>query len=232
MKKVLIVDDDPSMVSLIENALRQGGYVTLSLYEGKKVLEVVEGNDVDAVILDMMLPDTHGLSILKAIRESKSHSNIPIIIVTGDDDETETVIGLELGADDYVHKPFNKRELLARLNVVFRRMKQDRAFTGKPIHMGMITLNPMTHQVHVDDKKIDLSPKEYKLLLVFMTNPNRIFTRDELLDKVWDDIVAFETRTVDVHVRRLRAKVEADPNQPLYIETIRGYGYRFTHHER
>jgi len=227
-KKVLVVDDDPSIVSLIEVILKKDSYEVIAAYNGVQAIEALDENDIDAAILDMMLPDINGLSLLKEIRGHEKSKHIPVMMVTGRDDEIDTVLGLEMGADDYIHKPFKKREFLARLNVIFRRIEQDKASVGSPIAFGNVILNPLTHELKKSGQEIILSPKEYKLLLLLVTNPNRVFSRDELLDKVWDDVVAFETRTVDVHIRRLRTKVEEDPQNPVWIETIRGYGYRFT----
>lgn len=227
-RKVLVVDDDPAIVSLIQVILKKNSYITVPAYSGEQALKMIEENEIDAAILDMMLPDINGLSLLKEIRSHAVYKHIPVMMVTGRDDEIDTVLGLEMGADDYIHKPFKKRELVARLNVIFRRMEQDKASVGQPIHFGNVTLNPLTHQLLVREEEVSLSPKEYKLLLLLVNNPNIVFSRDEILNKVWDDEVAFETRTVDVHIRRLRAKIEEDPQNPTWIETIRGYGYRFT----
>ncbi len=227
-KKVLVVDDDPSIVSLIEVILKKNSYIIIAAYSGDQALKALKEHKVDAAILDMMLPDINGLSLLREIRSHESYKHIPVMMVTGRDDEIDTVLGLEMGADDYIHKPFKKRELVARLNVIFRRIEQDKSSVGEPIVFGNVVLNPLTHQLMKDGNEIGLSPKEYKLLLLLVSNPNKVFSRDELLNKVWDDIVAFETRTVDVHIRRLRAKIEEDPQKPVWIETIRGYGYRFT----
>jgi len=228
IKRVLVVDDDPSIVSLIEVILKKNSYEIIAAYTGAQALEKLEVEQIDAAILDMMLPDINGLSLLKEIRSHPQFSQIPIMMVTGRDEEIDTVLGLEMGADDYIHKPFKKRELVARLNVIFRRIEQDRSNIGQPISFGDVTLNPLTHQLLKGEQELTLSPKEYKLLLLLVSNPNRVYTRDELLNKVWDDEVAFETRTVDVHIRRLRTKVETDPQNPVWIETVRGYGYRFS----
>jgi len=228
IKRVLVVDDDPSIVSLIEVILKKNSYEIIAAYTGAQALEKLEFEQIDAAILDMMLPDINGLSLLKEIRSHPQFSQIPIMMVTGRDEEIDTVLGLEMGADDYIHKPFKKRELVARLNVIFRRIEQDRSNIGQPISFGDVTLNPLTHQLLKGEQEITLSPKEYKLLLLLVSNPNRVYSRDELLNKVWDDEVAFETRTVDVHIRRLRTKVESDPQNPVWIETVRGYGYRFS----
>jgi len=227
-RKVLVVDDDPAIVSLIEVILKKNSYIIVAAYSGEQALKALEENEIDAAILDMMLPDINGLSLLKEIRSHTLYKHIPVMMVTGRDDEIDTVLGLEMGADDYIHKPFKKRELVARLNVIFRRIEQDKSSVGHPIHFGNVELNPLTHQLLVEGEDVSLSPKEFKLLLLLVNNPNIVFTRDDLLDKVWDDEVAFETRTVDVHIRRLRSKIETDPQNPVWIETIRGYGYRFS----
>lgn len=226
-KRILIVDDDVAIVSLIEVVLKNENFITVAAYSGEQAMAALEQQEIDAAILDMMLPDINGLTLLKAIRNNARHKHIPVLMVTGKDDEIETVLGLEMGADDYIHKPFKKRELVARLNVIFRRMDIDRSTVGEAVVFGDAVFHPLTHQLTKAGNEVELSPKEYKLLQLFTMNPNRIFTRDELLNKVWDDEVAFETRTVDVHIRRLRAKVEDDPQNPIWIETIRGYGYRF-----
>ncbi len=228
VKRVLVVDDDPSIVSLIEMTLKKNSYEIITAYSGTQALEKLDNEDIHAAILDMMLPDINGLALLKEIRKHPRLGHIPVMMVTGRDEEIDTVLGLEMGADDYIHKPFKKRELVARLNVIFRRIEQDKSSIGEPIVFGDLSLNPLTHQLIKSGTELQLSPKEYKLLLLLVTNPNRIYSRDELLDKVWNDEVAFETRTVDVHIRRLRTKIESDPQNPVWIETIRGYGYRFS----
>lgn len=227
MRKVLIVDDDPAMVQLIERILSSSNYDTLSALTGQEALDKMESDSLDACLLDMMLPDINGIQLLQKIRNMEVGRHIPIIMITGNQDEFDTVLGLELGADDFIHKPFNRRELIARLNVIFRRIEQDQEKFLKPIVFGDVRLNPYTHTVTKGEEIIDLSPKEYKLLSFLVTNPNVVFTRDQLLDHIWDDVVAIETRTVDVHIRKLRKKLEDSPDKPKWFETVRGYGYRF-----
>jgi len=227
MKKVLIVDDDPAVVKLIERILESNNYQTVFALNGEEALKIMSEGVLDACLLDMMLPDINGIQLLQKIRKMDQGKHIPIIIITGRNDEFDTVLGLELGADDFIHKPFNKRELIARLNVIFRRIEQDEAKFMKPISFGEVRINPYTHEVTFRDEFVQLTPKEYKLLLFLVTNPNVVFSRDQLLNNIWDDEVAIETRTVDVHIRKLRKKLEEFPEHPRWFETVRGYGYRF-----
>lgn len=228
MKTVLIVDDDPSMVSLIKVILEKNSYKAIAAYTGQEALEKLKNYDIDACLLDMMLPDINGILLLQTIRKTAEGSHIPLIMVTGNKDEFDTVLGLELGADDFIHKPFSKRELIARINVIFRRIEKDRESIIKPVSFGDIKINMYTHKVKKNEIYIELSPKEYKLLVFLVNSPNIVFSRDQLLNSVWDDEVAIETRTVDVHIRKLRLKIEDDPQRPTWIETVRGYGYRFS----
>ena len=228
MKKVLIVDDDPSMVELIKLILENNNFNVISAGTGEYALIQLENELVDACLLDMMLPDINGLQLLQKIRALPMGKHIPLIMITSKQDEFDTVLGLELGADDFIHKPFKKRELIARLNVIFRRIEQDKQSILMPISFGDVSINPYTHSVKKGETLLELTPKEFKLLLYLVTNPNMIFSRDQLLNSVWDDVVAIETRTVDVHMRKLRMKIETDPKSPKWLETVRGYGYRFS----
>lgn len=228
MKKVLVVEDDIATMSLIKLILGKNGYEIVCAYNGSEAEKIISEGSFDAALLDMVLPDTTGLMILQEIRKTGKHRHVPIIMVTSLNEEIDTVLGLEMGADDYIHKPFNKRELIARLNVIFRRIEIDENATGKILAFDDIEINTYTHSVYRGDTEINMSPKEYKLLNLLVSNPNRIFSRDELLDRVWDDVVAIETRTVDVHIRKIRVKVEKDAKQPIWIETVRGFGYRFS----
>lgn len=228
MKRVLIVDDDPSMVELIKLILENNNFTVISAGTGEYALKQLEDELVDACLLDMMLPDINGLQLLQQIRALPMGKHIPLIMITSKQDEFDTVLGLELGADDFIHKPFKKRELIARLNVIFRRIEQDKQSILMPIGFGDVSINPYTHSVKKGEQLLELTPKEFKLLLYLVTNPNMIFSRDQLLNSVWDDVVAIETRTVDVHMRKLRMKIETDPKSPKWLETVRGYGYRFS----
>lgn len=227
-KKILVVDDDYSTVELIGLILEKENFLVIKAYSGKSALEKLDSNDIDAALLDMMLPDISGLNLLQTIRSNPVTAHIPLIMVTGRTDEIDTVLGLEMGADDYIYKPFKRRELVARLNVIFRRMEQDKNIIEKNIQFGSISINIETHKVLKDNVDVVMSPKEFQLLTLLSSNPNKVFSRDELLDKIWDDEIAIESRTVDVHIRRIRSKIEDDPDNPKWIETIRGYGYRFS----
>ena len=227
-KKILIVDDDVSIVNLVSMILEKNNYLVIRASDGDEALEKVEKYDIDAAILDLMLPDINGLSLLQQIRNNPRVAHIPILMLTSKTEEIDTVLGLEMGADDYIHKPFKKRELVARLNVVFRRIEQDQKIKNKPVLFGDVEMDLISHSVQKSGKDIVMSPKEFQLLAMLASNPGRVYTRDEILDRVWDEEVALETRTVDVHIRRIRKKIEDDPQNPMWIETVRGYGYRLT----
>lgn len=228
MRKILVVEDDVSTMNLIQMILEKNGYEVIPAFSGQEADQYIKEKSFEAVLLDMVLPDSTGLQLLQSIRKTPTYKHVPIIIVTSKNEEIDVVLGLEMGADDYIHKPFNKRELLARLNVIFRRMEFDESRMDHAIRFGDIEVNPLTHVVLREGQVVSLSPKEFKLLHFLISNPNIIFTRDQLLNKVWDDEVAYETRTVDVHIRKIREKVEENPKKPIWIETIRGFGYRFS----
>lgn len=227
IKNILIIEDELMSAKLLERIMIKEQWVGHIAVTGKSAMEQLETIQCDAILLDIMLPDMDGLEILKWVRSNPVLRHIPVILVTAKNDEIDVILGLELGADDYINKPYRKKELIARLKAVFRRMERDRDYKGQVLQVGNLQIEPQTHKVTKDGQKIDLTPKEYQLLLLLLSNPNRIYSRDELLDKVWQDEVAYETRTVDVHVRRLRMKVEEDPTHPKWIETVRGYGYRY-----
>lgn len=226
IKKILIVDDDISTLDLVAMILQNNNYFPIKAASGREAIKAIENYDIDGAILDMMLPDYSGLDLIKVIRDDQRISSIPVLMLTGKTDEIDTVLGLEIGADDYIHKPFKKRELLARLNAVFRRFYRDDT-KKKILVYGDLIINPLEYWVKIKGREVRLSPKEFNLLLMLSARPGRIFTREEILDKVWGYDIALETRTVDVHVRKLRTKIEKDPGSPKYIETVKGIGYRF-----
>ncbi|MCT4632965.1 MAG: response regulator transcription factor [Firmicutes bacterium] len=226
IKKILIVDDDISTLDLVAMILQNNNYFPIKAANGREAIKAIENYDIDGAILDMMLPDYSGLDLIKVIRDDQRISSIPVLMLTGKTDEIDTVLGLEIGADDYIHKPFKKRELLARLNAVFRRFYRDDT-KKKILVYGDLIINPLEYWVKIKGREVRLSPKEFNLLLMLSARPGRIFTREEILDKVWGYDIALETRTVDVHVRKLRTKIEKDPGSPKYIETVKGIGYRF-----
>jgi phosphate regulon transcriptional regulator PhoB len=227
-KKILIVDDEKDIVELISYNLEQEGFAVIKAYDGQMAWERVKTAKLDLVVLDLMIPGIHGLEVCKLIRRDAATETLPIIMLTAKSDQVDKILGLELGADDYITKPFNVRELIARIRAVLRRYegRQQRelsetfAFQGLSVNFGSCT-------VAVDGKKVDLSSREFKLLKFFTGHPGRVYSRDQLLDYVWGDEAFVEPRTVDVHISRLRATIEQDKENPKYILTVRGIGYKF-----
>jgi two-component system alkaline phosphatase synthesis response regulator PhoP len=228
---VAIIEDEPNIGKLLEYNLNREGYQTFTAENGVKGLELVRQVQPDLVILDLVLPDIDGLTVCKKLRTDKQTRTIPIIILTAKSDEADRVLGLEMGADDYVIKPFSLRELVARVGAVLRR-KGNGSGNGdgevpEIIEIGEIRMDLRQHQVSVRGKEVELTPKEFDLLKIFISYPSQAFTREFLLESIWSYEYLGDTRTVDVHVRRLRQKVEIDPAAPEYIETVRRIGYRF-----
>ena len=227
-KKILVVDDEKDIVELISYNLEQEGFAVIKAYDGQMAWERVKTAKPDLVVLDLMIPGIHGLEVCKLIRRDAATETLPIIMLTAKSDQVDKILGLELGADDYVTKPFNVRELIARIRAVLRRyegrqqieLSETFAFQGLSVNFGSCT-------VAVDGKKVDLSSREFKLLKFFTEHPGRVYSRDQLLDYVWGDEAFVEPRTVDVHISRLRASVEKDKEKPKYILTVRGLGYKF-----
>ena len=227
-KKILIVDDEKDIVELISYNLEQEGFAVIKAYDGQMAWERVKTAKPDLVVLDLMIPGIHGLEVCKLIRRDAATETLPIIMLTAKSDQVDKILGLELGADDYVTKPFNIRELIARIRAVLRRyegrqqieLSETFAFQGLSVNFGSCT-------VAVDGKKVDLSSREFKLLKFFTGHPGRVYSRDQLLDYVWGDEAFVEPRTVDVHISRLRATIEQDKENPKYILTVRGIGYKF-----
>ncbi len=227
-KKILVVDDEKDIVELISYNLEQEGFAVIKAYDGQMAWERVKTAKLDLVVLDLMIPGIHGLEVCKLIRRDAATETLPIIMLTAKSDQVDKILGLELGADDYVTKPFNIRELIARIRAVLRRyegrqqieLSETFAFQGLSVNFGSCT-------VAVDGKKVDLSSREFKLLKFFTGHPGRVYSRDQLLDYVWGDEAFVEPRTVDVHISRLRATIEQDKENPKYILTVRGIGYKF-----
>jgi len=227
-KKILVVDDEKDIVELISYNLEQEGFAVIKAYDGQMAWERVKTAKPDLVVLDLMIPGIHGLEVCKLIRRDAATETLPIIMLTAKSDQVDKILGLELGADDYVTKPFNVRELIARIRAVLRRyegrqqieLSETFAFQGLSVNFGSCT-------VTVDGKKVDLSSREFKLLKFFTGHPGRVYSRDQLLDYVWGDEAFVEPRTVDVHISRLRATIEQDKGNPTYILTVRGIGYKF-----
>jgi DNA-binding response OmpR family regulator len=223
MKRILVVDDEPKIVELARDYLEHAGFDVSTASDGRRALESVQRDRPDLVVLDLGLPEQDGLDVTRAIRRE---SELPIVILTARDDELDKLLGLELGADDYVTKPFSPRELVARVKAVLRRASRP-AESGDLIRAADVTLDLARMRVEVDGRVIDLTPTEFQLLATLARQPGRIFTRAQLLDAVHG--VAFESyeRAIDTHVKNIRKKLEPDPRQPRYVETVYGVGYRF-----
>ena len=238
MKKVLLVDDEPSIVTLLAFNLEKDGYEVTTATDGAEGYRLAISNPFDFIILDLMLPSMDGMDICKRLRQEKFDT--PIMILTAKDDELEKIIGLELGADDYMTKPFSPREVLARMKAILRRTNKavpaEPVATAQPeptedetekIEVGEITIFPQLYEVHVAGELIEVTPKEFELLLYMAKRSNRILSREQLLNAIWNFDYAGETRIVDVHISHLREKIEKDTKNPQYIRTVRGFGYKF-----
>ncbi|MDD4337779.1 MAG: response regulator transcription factor [Firmicutes bacterium] len=234
LRKVLVVDDEASIVELIRFNLEKEGYEVVEAYDGVEALRVVRAESPDLIILDLMLPGIDGIEVCQAVRRE---SSVPIIMLTAKGEEFDKVLGLSVGADDYVTKPFSIRELVARVKAVLRRQNMNLECEGEPtcarIRTGDLVIDPDTYQVQVRGKSMDFTPKEFELLYLLASNSGRVLTRELILEKVWGYAYPGSTRTVDVHIRRLRQKIEEDDSNPVYIQTVHGVGYRFQHvHEK
>jgi two-component system alkaline phosphatase synthesis response regulator PhoP len=223
-----MVDDEKDIVDLVAYNLEKEGYETLKALDGEKALQLVRTKTPDLIVLDLMLPGIQGLEVCKRIRKDPETASIPIIMLTAKGAEIDKIVGLEVGADDYITKPFSVKELLARIKAVLRRSEARRAagqaevFEFKGLHIDF-----KSYEVTVDGKRVDLSPTEFRLLKFLSRNPGRVYSREQILDRVWGDEAFVEPRTVDVHIRRLRTRIEHDESSPDYIVTVRGAGYKF-----
>lgn len=223
--KILIVDDEHHIQELIKFNLKNNGFEVLVASDGIEALKVAKSNIPNLILLDVMLPGMDGYDVCKEIRKDNVISNIPIIMITAKGEELDRVLGLELGADDYITKPFSVRELVARVKAVLRRTKTQ--YIDNISNFGNLVIDFEKHEVLKNNEKIDLTLKEFEVLEVLVKSKGRVITRDFLLDKVWGYEYVGETRTVDVHIRHLRKKIEDYDKEPKFIETIRGIGYRF-----
>jgi DNA-binding response OmpR family regulator len=217
------VDDEVRMISLVESYLTQEGYRVVSAHNGAEALPVARREKPDLIVLDIMMPEMDGYAFM---REHRKEVNTPIILLTARVDDEERVIGLELGADDYITKPFRPRELVARVRAVLRRTGQSEP-QGVMLQVADITLDRGTRAVTVADRSLDLTPSEFDLLAALMTSPGRVYSRLDLLDVIQGVRYEGYERTIDTHIKNLRAKIEPEPRSPRYIETVYGVGYRF-----
>jgi len=224
VKKILVADDEPTLVATLKYNLERESYQVITSTDGESALEAARAARPDLIVLDLMMPGLSGLEVCRILRRETS---IPILLLTARDTEVDKVVGLELGADDYVTKPFGMPELMARVRALLRRADQPTATEGEVSTSGNLEVDLRRREVSRDGIPFQVKPKEFELLLFFTRNRGKVFTRDQLLQQVWGFDFAGDSRTVDVHVRWLREKVEEDPAKPTRLITIRGVGYRF-----
>lgn len=238
MTKVLVVDDEPSLQTLLTYNLKKSGFDVVSAVDGKQALDIIHEQKIDIVLLDIMLPEESGVDVTRELRAEKNQ--IPIIMLTALDDEIDKVVSLEIGADDYVTKPFSPREVIARVHAVLRRFSQ-KTQTEKEQSVkhsqsyGRLTIDFDKMVVQFDGEIVKLTPKEYELLAYMAEREGRVLSRETILDGVWGyEFSGPDTRMVDMHLSHLRDKIELDPKHPVYLKTVRGFGYRFdrSHDER
>ena len=225
MTRVLVVEDEESFSDALSYLLRREGYDVAVAASGPEAIALFERSGADLVLLDLMLPGLSGTEVCRAIRQ---RSVVPIIIVTARDAEVDKVVGLELGADDYVTKPFSSRELVARIRAVLRRGVDSDDLISSVVEAGPVRMDVERHTVTVDGTAVTLPLKEFDLLELLLRNADRVLTRSQLIDRVWGSDYVGDTKTLDVHVKRLRAKIEADPANPKHLVTVRGLGYKFS----
>jgi DNA-binding response OmpR family regulator len=222
---ILLVDDETLITDSLSYSLQREGFTVKAVTHGKQALDAIAEFHPDLIVLDLMLPDMSGLEVCRRLRATHS---TPVIMLTARGEEIDRVLGLEVGADDYLAKPFSFRELLARIRATIRRVELDRQVSqAQPVDLRALRLDPVARRVFKSDQELQLSAREFDLLTILMKNAGRALSRDELLAQVWGEEWIGDPRTLDVHVRWLRLKIEEDPASPEYIQTVRGYGYRF-----
>ncbi len=225
--KILIVDDEVNICELIRLYVEKEGYKAITAHDGQKALELFQSEQPDLILLDIMLPVKDGWQVC---REVRAVSNVPIIMLTAKGETFDKVLGLELGADDYVVKPFDSKELVARMKAVLRRYEAGKSTTAseaeKELRFDGLVINQSTYEVYLEDKKMEMPPKEFELLYFLAKNTNKVFTRDQLLDEIWGYEFFGDSRTVDVHIKRIREKLECE-NKPWQLKTVWGVGYKF-----
>lgn len=225
-EKILLVDDEEAIIESIEFALKQEGFDVVKASDGHEAIQKVHLEKPNLIVLDLMLPEVSGLEVCRILRRERNE--IPIIMLTAKGEEIDRVIGLEVGADDYLVKPFSLRELTARIRALLRRSKSgetESSNTELRQYLDLV-MNLSEHKVAVAGKFVELSPKEFKILSMLMSSPNKVFSREDLLEQVWGLDFYGDTKTVDVHIRWLREKIEDDASNPKYVQTVRGFGYR------
>src|SRR5438874_4299848 len=223
MTTVLVVDDEPIVRDVVVRYLQRDGFDTLEAADGETAQKLIEGGAPELVVLDVMLPGTDGLALCRWIR---SRGQLPVIMLTARGEEADRIVGLELGADDYVTKPFSPRELAVRVRTVLRRSTAPPPAGGRLVFDGLV-LDARSRDVELDGRPLQLTAKEFDLLFFLASNPRHVFSRDQLMERVWGYSAALDTGTVTVHIQRLRSKIERDPRRPQHLETVWGVGYRF-----
>jgi DNA-binding response OmpR family regulator len=222
---ILLVDDEQLIIDSLTYSLKREGFEVEAVTDGLSAIKAVEELSPDLIVLDLMLPDISGLEVCRRLRQSRT---TPVVMLTARGEEIDRVLGLEVGADDYLAKPFSFRELLARIHATLRRVELDRQITQpQQITLRQLSLDPVSRRVFKEDQELQLSAREFDLLAILMKNAGRAMSRDDLIKKVWGEDWVGDPRTLDVHIRWLRLKIEDDPASPEYIQTVRGYGYRF-----
>jgi two-component system OmpR family response regulator len=222
--KIIIVEDDPNILEALKYNLGKEGYDTITAIDGVQALELARTNKPDLIVLDIMLPKMSGFEVCRILRKEMA---IPIIMLTARDDEIDKVTGLDLGADDYMTKPFSMRELMARIRAMLRRVEIQTVIPETPLSFGDLEVDTLHHVITRAGNTLNLSPKEFDLLVFLTSNKGLVFSRDQLLEKVWGYDYSGDTRTVDVHIRWLREKIEANSEEPKRLITVRGVGYKF-----
>lgn len=235
MRKILVVEDENSIVTLLQFNLENAGFNVITALDGKTGLYLARKEKPDLIILDLMLPEMDGMEICKTLRQEQNQT--PILMLTARDEELDKILGLELGADDYMTKPFSPREVIARVKAILRRFDRTLDGHGQPAQtqqeneeaelvVGELRVLPEQYEAYIRDEKLELTPKEFELLLYLIHNKGRVISRDQLLNAVWNYDFIGDTRIVDVHISHLREKIEENTRQPKYIKTIRGLGYK------
>ena len=229
MTSILVVDDEPVFIEALTISLEREGFGVIAAADGPAALKAISEKDPDLILLDVMLPGMSGIDVCREIRKS---SSVPVIMVTAKGEEIDAVVGLEVGADDYITKPYRLRELIARIRAILRRSenspKEDEAISNPEVLVeGAVRLDLERHELSVDGELVSLALREFELLSYLMENSGRVVTRESLMQNVWGWDYIGDTKTIDVHVKRLRSKIESDPSAPLRISTIRGVGYRY-----
>ncbi len=229
MAKILLVDDEPNIREVVSLYLRRDGHVVIAAADGEEALRLYQQTQPDLLVLDLMLPKVSGLEVCRQLGAVATDRRVPMIMLTARGEEEDRIVGLSLGADDYVVKPFSPRELAARVEAVLRRVNEDSAdpATRAVLRFGDLLVDPNTRQVTIRDQPVSLTAREFDLLHYLVSSPGRVFTRDQLMEAVWGYTFAADTSTVTVHMCRLREKIEEDPARPHHLQTVWGVGYKF-----